>query len=49
MENYLIKLKYAKDMKSKNMTDFGFLRQTFALNKRKLYKTESEPDQKSRG
>lgn len=41
VENYLIKLKYAKDMKSKNLSDFGFLRQTTALNKRRLFATDS--------
>ena len=46
LENYLIKLKYSNDMKSKNTTDFGFLRHTTALNKRKMFKTDSEVSEK---
>jgi hypothetical protein len=34
VENYLLKLKYAKDMKIKNMKDFGYLTHS-ALNKKK--------------
>lgn len=35
MENYLLKLRYANDMKSKNNTDFGYLTQYKKGNKKK--------------
>jgi hypothetical protein len=34
VENYLLKLKYSKDMKSKNQCDFGFLIQSSAIRKK---------------
>lgn len=33
LENYLVKLKYSKDMKAKNQIDFGYLTQSSAINK----------------
>ena len=34
VEAYLLKLRYAKDMKSKNQNDFGYLTQSSAINKK---------------
>lgn len=33
LENYLLKLKYSRDMKGKNMRDFGYLCQSSAIKK----------------
>jgi hypothetical protein len=33
VENYLLKLRYTMDMKSKNNIDFGYLMQKQAVNK----------------
>jgi hypothetical protein len=38
LENYLVKLKYSKDMKAKNQRDFGYLTQSSGI--RKLRKVE---------
>jgi hypothetical protein len=32
LENYLVKLKYSKEMKTKNQNDFGYLTQNSAIN-----------------
>lgn len=34
IENYIVKLKYSRDMKTKNMRDFGYLAQSSAINKK---------------
>jgi hypothetical protein len=48
VENYLLKLKYANDMKRKNNSDFGFLLQTFALDNRKEHANSSSLISRSR-
>ena len=42
VENYLIKLKYTQDMKRRNINDFGFLLQTYALDNRKEHVDSSQ-------
>lgn len=36
VDNYLVKLKFSKDMKAKNQIDFGYLTQNSAINKQYL-------------
>jgi hypothetical protein len=40
LENYLVKLKYSKDMKAKNQKDFGYLTQNSAI----LSKSKKQED-----
>ena len=41
IENYIIKLKYSKDNKLRNITDFGFLKQSIAVRQVEEVKMDS--------
>jgi len=40
VENYLLKLRYSNDMKSKNNIDFGFLSKIHSAQRRKKQENE---------